>query len=388
MKLFKIFMALTALLVMVVLSQCSKSSSGGGNNTGTDTTGNNQPNDTLTYVYKTGTEGYSCFRIPALIKSAKGTLLAFAEGRKNSCADNGDINMVVKRSKDNGVTWDTTITIWNDGKNTCGNPVPVIDEQSGNIILLMSWNYGPDDIGAINAGTSKDTRRAFVTSSSDDGITWSTPKEITDSVKKPGWGWYATGPCHGLQVKQGKYAGRIVIPCDFIDLSTKKGSSHIIYSDDHGASWKLGGICQTDNTNECSVAELSNGQLMLNMRSSTGFRQVSTSSDGGITWTASRQDYNLIDPVCQGSLLNGQYNGAWQLFFSNCFNTTRTNMAVRMSSNDGVNWSKIYRVYDGPSAYSDLVLLPNDQLGLLYEAGKSSPYEGIAFKSIALNKFK
>ena len=184
MKLFKIFTALTALLVMVVLSQCSKSSSGGGgNNTGTDTTGNNQPNDTLTYVYKTGTEGYSCFRIPALIKSAKGTLLAFAEGRKNSCADNGDINMVVKRSKDNGVTWDTTITIWNDGKNTCGNPVPVIDEQSGNIILLMSWNYGPDDIGAINAGTSKDTRRAFVTSSSDDGITWSTPKEITDSVK-------------------------------------------------------------------------------------------------------------------------------------------------------------------------------------------------------------
>jgi sialidase-1 len=389
MKLFKLLLIITTLAGMVALSHCGKSdSNGNGNNNGTDTTANNTTDTSLTYVYKTGTEGYSCFRIPALIRTKKGTLLAFAEGRKNSCGDNGDINMVVKRSMNNGVTWDTTITIWNDGKNTCGNPVPLIEDQTGNIILLMSWNYGPDDIGAINNGTSKDTRRVFVTSSEDDGITWKTPKEITDSVKKAGWGWYATGPCHGMQVKQGKYAGRLIVPCDYIELSTKKGSSHIIYSDDKGASWKLGGVVATDKTNESTVAELSDGRLMLNMRSSTGFRQVAVSSDGGITWDNLHEDYNLIDPVCQGSLLNGQYNGAYQLFFSNCFSTSRTNMTVRMSSNDGTGWSKTYRVYEGPAAYSDLVMLSGDQIGLLYEAGRSTPYEGIAFKSIALNKFK
>jgi sialidase-1 len=387
MNLFRILMLLVISAILLSFNRCGKNDNP--INRIVDTTGNNSIADTsLTYVYKTGTEGYSCFRIPAVVRSKKGTLLVFAEARKNSCADHGDINMVVKRSKDNGLTWDTTITIWNDVKNTCGNPVPVVEEQSGKIILLMTWNNGADDIGDINNGTSKDTRRVYVTESEDDGITWKTPVEITSAVKKPGWGWYATGPCHGLQMKQGNYAGRIVIPCTYIEVGTKKGSSHVIYSDDRGATWKLGGVVATDKTNESTVAELSDGRLMLNMRSSTGFRIVAISNDGGITWSNAREDYNLIDPVCQGSLLNGQYNGAHQLFFSNCFSTTRDKMTVRMSRDNGTRWTKTYKLYEGPAAYSDLVLLPNDQIGVLYEAGIVRPYEGIAFKSIALSKFK
>jgi sialidase-1 len=385
MKVFKILLILSALIILLSFNRCGKNDSA--KQRFIDTT-RSTADSNLTYVFKTGTEGYNCFRIPALVKTKKGTLLAFAEARKTSCGDNGDINMVVKRSYDNGVTWDTTITIWNDAKNTCGNPVPIVEEQTGNIILLMTWNYGPDDIGDINSGTGKDTRRVFVTSSEDDGITWKTPVQITDAVKKTGWGWYATGPCHGLQVRKGQYAGRIVIPCDYIEVSTKKGSSHVIYSDDKGASWKLGGVAATDKTNECTVAELNDGRLMLNMRSSTGFRMVSVSNDGGVTWEKVREDYNLIDPVCQGSLLNGEYSGGHQLFISNCFSSTRDNMTIRMSSDNGTRWTKTYKVYEGPAAYSDLVLLPNDHIGILYEAGKSRPYEGIAFKSVPLNKFR
>jgi sialidase-1 len=385
MKLFKILLALSAFITFLSFNRCGKSDAG--KQRFVDTT-RSTADTNLTYVYKTGTEGYNCFRIPALVKTKKGTLLAFAEARKTSCGDNGDINMVVKRSYDNGVTWDTTITIWNDAKNTCGNPVPILEEQTGNIILLMTWNYGPDDIGDINSGTGKDTRRVFVTSSEDDGVTWKTPVQITDAVKKQGWGWYATGPCHGLQVRKGQYAGRIVIPCDYIEVSTKKGSSHVIYSDDKGDTWKLGGVAATDKTNESTVAELNDGRLMLNMRSSTGFRMVSISNDGGVTWEKVREDYNLLDPVCQASLLNGEYSGAHQLFISNCFSSTRDNMTIRMSSDNGTRWTKTYKVYEGPAAYSDLVLLPNDRIGILYEAGKSKPYEGIAFKSVELNKFR
>jgi sialidase-1 len=387
MKLFTGVLALAGIAMIAAFGHCGKSSSNG-NGPRTDTTAGTPTTDTLTYVYKTGTESYSCFRIPAIVRTKKGTLLAFAEGRKNSCSDNGDINLVVKRSLNNGITWDTTITVWNDGKNTCGNPVPVVDAQTGNIILLMSWNYGPDDIGDINAGTGKDTRRVFVTTSADDGITWATPTEITSSVKKAGWGWYATGPCHGLQVSKGQYAGRIVVPCDYIEVNTKKGSSHVFYSDDRGLTWKPGGVPATDKTNESSVCELSDGRLMLNMRSSTGFRQVATSSDGGSTWNNVHDDVNLIDPVCQGSIINGVYNNEHQVLFSNCFSTTRDNITIRMSNTNGSSWPKTYKVYEGPAAYSDLVMLPNDQVGILYEAGKAKPYEGIAFKIIPLSKFK
>ena len=352
------------------------------------------PTSVLSYVFQKGTEGYSCFRIPALIKTKAGTLLAFAEGRKNNCSDEGDIDLVVKRSTDNGKTWGKLSVIWSDGANTCGNPAPVVDQNTGKIHLLMTWNDGGDNIGEINGGTSKNTRRVYVTSSTDDGLKWETPKEITATVKLSNWGWYATGPCHGIQLTKGTYKNRLVIPCDYIEVGgSKRGNSHIIYSDDAGASWKLGGVVPVDpalNPNESTVTELSDGKLMLNMRvgGNQNQRVYSISNDGGLTWSALVQAPELVDPVCQGSLTSSPVDNGYAVFFSNAASTKRTNMTIKMSMNDGTNWTKKKVVFAGPSGYSDLQMLSSDQTSILYEAGVGAYTDGIAFKTISVSDLK
>lgn len=345
----------------------------------------------LPYIFPNGAGGYSCYRIPAIVRTRNGTLLAFAEARKKDCKDEGDIDLVLKRSSDNGRSWSEMIMVWDDGDNTCGNPAPVIDQHTGAIHLLMTWNKGEDHIREINEGTSVDTRRVFVVQSVDDGLHWSGPKEITPSVKRENWGWYATGPCHGIQVQRGPYAGRLVIPCDHGEIGVKKGFSHIIYSDDHGATWQLGGRSDKERTNESTVAELRDGSLMLNMRSSKRdyVRMVSVSKDGGITWPATTPDTVLTEPVCQGSLLS--YTSKKKrhlLFFSNPAARTRTNMTIKMSADDGRSWKKQYTVYSGPSAYSDMVMVPGGRIAILYEAGIKKPYEGIAFEVIKEKDFE
>jgi sialidase-1 len=340
-------------------------------------------------IFKERTEGYFCYRIPAIIKTRSGALLAFAEGRKYNCSDEEDIDLVVKRSTDSGKTWSALVKVWDDANNTCGNPAPVVDQATGNIHLLMTWNLGEDDIGEINEGTSKNTRRVFVTKSTDDGVTWAAPKEITTSVKLPSWGWYATGPCHGLQVSGGTFAGRMIIPCDNIGIGAgRQGFSHVIYSDDGGTTWKLGGITPQDKVNECSVAELSDGRVMLNMRQSgSTFRRVSVSGDGGATWGNLYTDANLIEPVCQGSLVSGKIGATHTLFFSNPASVERKNMTIKRSTDDGATWPKSHVVHAGPSAYSDIVLMSEQEIGILYEGGVAKPYEGIVFKIIPLTVF-
>src|SRR5882724_3584866 len=108
------------------------------------------------YIYKNGDEGYTCFRIPALVTTTKGTVLAFAEARKNNCGDAGDIDLVLKRSGDNGKTWGPLQVVWSDSTNTCGNPTPVVDELTGSVILLSTWNLGPDHEKEINNRSSRD----------------------------------------------------------------------------------------------------------------------------------------------------------------------------------------------------------------------------------------
>lgn len=341
-------------------------------------------------VYKAGDNDYQCFRIPAIIKTNNGTLLAFAEARKNNCADAGDIDLVVRRSADNGKTWGDMITVWDDGANTCGNPAPVVDERTGKIILLSTWNLGSDREHEIIERTSENTRRVFVLSSADDGETWSEAKDITQDVKLPNWTWYATGPCNGIQVKNKKFRNRLVIPCDHIEADTKKYFSHVIYSDDGGEHWQLGGSTPTDEVNESAVAELPKGVLMLNMRNygDLRVRQVSTSVDGGVSWSAVRSDTALIEPVCQGSLISYGSSKKPVLAFSNpASQTAREKMTVRLSYDNGKTWSKRIVVHEGPSAYSNLVELSNGGLGCFYEAGKKSAYESIVFKELMVEDF-
>jgi len=221
-----------------------------------------------TDVFVSGTDGYHTYRIPSLIITKKGTLLAFCEGRKKSRSDSGDIDLLLKRSEDAGKTWSKQYVVWDDNANTCGNPCPVVDQQTGTIFLLMTWNRGDDREEAIKKGTSKDTRRVRVSQSDDDGATWSKPLEITDTAKRPEWRWYATGPGVGIQLQKGPWKGRLVIPCDHSIVSPDDPdgyNSHVIISDDHGKTWTIAGII-SPKVNECQVVELADGTLMINMR--------------------------------------------------------------------------------------------------------------------------
>jgi sialidase-1 len=350
--------------------------------------GQDEQNKDLNFLYKAGEEGYKCFRIPAIVRTVKGTILAFAEARKNNCSDAGDIDLVVKRSEDGGKTWGKLQVVWDDDENTCGNPAPVVEQKTGKVLLLATWNLGTDHERDIISKTSTDTRRVFKLSSSDDGLTWSTAQEITSDVKQDNWTWYATGPVSGIQVQKGKYKGRLVIPCDHIEAGTKKYYSHVIFSDDRGETWKLGGRTPQDGVNESTVAELSDGKLMLNMRNfgAARNRQFSISKDGGQTWPDIVPDHTLVEPVCQASLIRFKSGKKEGLAFSNpASQTSRRRMTVRISYDDGQTWPMGKVIHHGPSAYSNLLAMPNGKFACFYEAGYEKPYEGIVYEEVAIS---
>lgn len=345
-----------------------------------------------TDLFTSGEGGYHTYRIPSVIAAANGDLLAFCEGRKDHGKDSGNIDLVLRRSDDGGKTWGAVQVVWDDGPNTCGNPCPVVDQSTGTIHLLMTWNRGDDHEGKIKQGMANDTRRVFVTQSTDHGATWPKPREITEAVKPDDWGWYATGPGAGIQIQRGKHAGRLVIPCDHSTLPwDDAGSSyrsHAIYSDDAGKTWQRGGSIKP-GVNECEVVELADGRLMMNMRNyirdEHKSRAVAFSEDGGATWSKVRHDAVLIEPVCQATIRRlrwpeGDKPGV--ILFANPASTDkRVNMTVRASFDDGQAWPASRTLYDGPSAYSCLVALPNERIGCLYEA---DGYQRIEFATFDL----
>ncbi len=354
-----------------------------------------------TTIYRKGDNGFDTYRIPATVRTAKGTVLAFAEARKHSRSDTGDIDLVVRRSTDGGRTWGDIITVWDDGSNVCGNPAPVVDRETGRILLLSTWNNGKDHEREIHLRTSEDTRRIFVLYSDDDGLTWSRPREITTSVKRSDWTWYATGPCHAIQLRKGKHKGRIVVSSNhnlFKEGKDDGSYSHLIYSDDHGRTWAIGGEGERDG-NESTVAELKNGDLMLNMRGprhqnradNGSCRLAAVSRDQGITLEPQYYDRALTEPVCNGSILNYTPKGKLTetLLFSNPDHPTkRKNMTVKISKDSGKSWQTTCRLSDAPAAYSDMVVLSNGDLGVMYETGAESCYERIEFAILPAKLFK
>ncbi len=357
------------------------------NNLGSST---NDIIEKLNTIFKKGNQGYACFRIPAVVITNDGSILAFAEARKKSCSDTGDIDIVLRKSTDNGLTWSDLMVVWDDGENVSGNPAPVVDEITGDIHLLTTWNNGKDHESRIIDGTSIDSREIFHLVSTDDGETWSAPKNITRSVKKPDWTWYATGPVHGIQLKKGDSRGRLIIPCDHIEAESKKYYSHVIYSDDHGTTWKLGGRTPKDQVNECTIAELENGEIMLNMRNykrnELQARQVAISNDGGLSWKNQHIDTELPEPRCQGALLSVQRKGENVLLFTNPANSEkRINMTLSVSRNEGVHGEEKIVIFEQHAAYSDLAELKNEKIFVIYEAGFESPYDGIHYKILDID---
>ena len=318
------------------------------------------------YIFKNGKEGYPMYRIPTLIKTHNNTLLAFCEGRR-SLADHGNIDIVMKCSTDNGNTWSALKVIWNDAKNTCGNACPVIDEASGDVILITTWN----------------NLKVFTMRSADNGNSWSKPVDITATVKPAEWRWYATGPVHAIQLEH-TFKGRIVVPCNHTLTGAPTHYSNVIFSDDHGLTWQTGGTAPCADSDECTIAELNDGRLMLNMRNNDGAhkRKVSYSSDGGLSWSACITDTALIEPVCQGSLLHCQAPKA-ALFFSNPNSAKgRKHLTVHCSTNEGQSWGKQVLLCKGPSAYSDMVQLNAGNLLCIFERGIIWPYGGIAMMAV------
>ena len=342
-------------------------------------------------LWRSGGDGYHTYRIPALAVSKDNTILAFCEGRKQHRGDFGDIAVLLKRSMDGGATWSSQSVVWDDPGNTSGNPAPVVDRASGAIHLLMTWNRGDDHERDIINGSSQDTRRVYVTSSADDGLSWSSPREITGDVKQSDWTWYATGPGHGIQIRNGARSGRLVVPCDHIEAGSNDYYSHIIFSDDNGASWNLGGRTPRPQVNECEVVEISGGRLLLNMRSyapDARARQVALSADGGIIWTDQRSDPALIEPICQASIIdypNEDSTASALLLFANPASASeRANMTLRGSHDEGGAWPGQIALHAGPSAYSDLAVAPDGRILCLYEGGEQQPYEFLRLASIEL----
>ena len=342
------------------------------------------------------------FRIPSLLTLPNGVCLAFAEARPH-LHDSGVIDLVMRRSTDHGRHWQPAQVIVEGGAlgqaraATVGNPTAVYDAHTQTVWLLLCSNYKDDAEWMIHARAGKESRRVWATSSADFGVTWKPPKEITPSVKLAGWTWYATGPGVGVQLP----SGRLVIPCNhaedvaeyerpyLVDRRRSRMVAHSIYSDDHGKSWRLGGIAAR-HTNESCVALLPSGELLLNARDWSGRfqRVVHTSTDEGRSWRHARHDATLIEPEpqgCQGSMLaapraprdaspraaarqpGGGKDGV--LFFCNPSSDRREMLTVRRSDDGGKTWARALLLEEGASAYSCMGLTHDGFLGVLYERG-------------------
>ena len=326
--------------------------------------------------YQQGLNGYDTFRIPAMVQTTNGTLLAFCEGRKNSSSDTGDIDIVLRRSFDGGNTWQPLQVVWSDSINTCGNPTAVFDQSNGRVWLFMTHNLGWDTQTEIIDGTSDGVRTIWSCYSDNNGASWSTPVNRFSEVQPPDTRWDATGPGNGIQLIYGSHAGRLIIPA----------IGRNIQSDNHGATWTQSGYLPS-GSGEATIAELDYGTLMRNDRASSTYykqfnrRVVSYSYNHGTSWTSLQVRDDLVCPICQASINTHNIPGASNdmLVFSNPAATTRIKMTVKISNSNGGTWEDQKLIYPADSAYSSLASMSDGNIGLLYENGDGWPYHRITF---------
>lgn len=331
------------------------------------------PCESTVFVQGENDGAYDCYRIPSIVSTTSGTLLAFCEGRVDTCSDYGDIDIVLKRSTNGGSSWGTRLLIDSEGTNRLHNPCPVIDRDNGRIYIFYC----------------KNGRDICYKYSDNDGINWSARKEImtypvdVDITN----GSIHTGPCHGIQLFRSPYQGRLVIPYRYITSGGIR-KIRLLYSDD-GSTWTHSGRIIGEGffsgINEMAVEELTNGNIYFNMRnqgandSDEKYRIVCQSSDcltNHITLesTGNYFDKELPEPKCQGSVLKiasidlgDSFN---QILFANpATKVDRRFMTIRSSFDETDSWSRNKLITTRRCGYSDMVMLDKDYIGILYESG-------------------
>ncbi|MCW0221495.1 MAG: glycoside hydrolase [Prosthecobacter sp.] len=361
---------------------------------------------------------FSLYHIPGIVVTAKGTVLAWCEARKRAAgvSDWDDIRILMRRSTDEGLTWSAP-------KSIADVPGP----KTKNPFALVMKNVDPKDVtynnpvmiadkdGTVHMVFCLEYMRTFYQRSTDDGLSWSTPVEITAAFetfhKDYDWKVLATGPNHGIQLKN----GRLVVP---VWLSTGTGgNAHrpsvtaTIYSDDQGKTWKAGDIavpCTDEwiNPNETVAVELADGRVMLNVRSESKAhrRLVTISPDGATNWSTPRFDEALLEPICMGAIVRysseatGQKN---RLLFSNPDNLSkakgkeepgkgrdRKNLSVKLSYDEGQTWAVNKPLEPGPSMYSDLAVTQSGTILCFYgSSGATTGLNSFAGARLTLARF-
>jgi sialidase-1 len=351
---------------------------------------------------------YHSFRIPSLLRTKSDTLLAFVEGRASANKDYGNINLLYKRSTNNGATWSSLSEVVGAGQGTWGNPTAVVDQSNGKIWLFMSWNpAGYSQNG--DPGTAKITawehRKVYVSSSIDDGLTWSTPADLTETLKPKTkadgsvWSWDAVGPGVGIQTS----TGRLVIPA----------TNRNIYSDDHGATWRVALITNSstgaiqEETSEGTVLQLTDGRLMRNDRAVGPVWEISArrwvargTIEGG--FDAFAPDATLLDPPAEASILRYNTDSPTRIVFLNSASTlTRTKMNVRISYDEARTWPVHRFLSDAPlpawpglgtasvaeGGYSSMAKTADFFVGALVEVNENTADSSTSHRSIVFRKF-
>ncbi|MDT0346051.1 sialidase family protein [Streptomyces litchfieldiae] len=354
--------------------------------------------------FTSGEDGYDTFRIPAVLTTTEGTVLAFAEGRVGGAGDAGNIDVVVRRSLDGGCTWEPLTVVAAGEGDTRGNPTPVIDPATGDIVLVTCFNGGEASEAEIMRGEvpPEESRRVFVQTSQDDGRSFSPPRDITAEAKLPDWRWYATGPGHAIALTHGEHAGRLLIPANHSTAppagspdtgqEAKYYGAHALYSDDGGATWQIGYVDDSYdgvlNANESLAAELPDGRVYFSSRDQNGTepgnRLGAYSSDGGETLDAPFAVQPTLNdvPVVQGSVLQLTGRNAPLLFAGPSNPQARQAMALWRSDDAGQSFTRVTTLSQQPAAYSDLVQLDRRTVGVLYETGVAGAYETIEFRRL------